>query len=149
MSFGGQAHTSLDVACTSVKSLTAAYHSVIDAYQLKTIDIDIEGAALDNFQAEQRRAAAVAALEQTARTAHRQLSVWLTLPAEPSGLRGNAISVIESMLHDHVSVTGVDITAMDFTQPAAVGTTMLQLVENALRATHAQFASLSPVTAST
>ena len=144
VSFGGQAHTSLDVACTSVKSLTAAYHSVIDAYQLKTIDIDIEGAALDNFQAEQRRAAAVAALEQTARTAHRQLSVWLTLPAEPSGLRGNAISVIESMLHDHVSVTGVDITAMDFTQPAAVGTTMLQLVENALRATHAQLASLYP-----
>ena len=88
VSFGGQAHTSLDVACTSVKSLTAAYQSVISAYQLKTIDIDIEGAALDNFAAEQRRAGAVADLEQTARTAHRQLSVWLTLPAEPSGLEG-------------------------------------------------------------
>jgi len=144
VSFGGQAHTSLDVACTSVKSLTAAYQSVINAYQLKTIDIDIEGAALDNFAAEQRRAGAVADLEQTARTAHRQLSVWLTLPAEPSGLEGDAISVIESMLRDHVSIAGIDIAAMDFTQPPAAGTTMLQLVENALRATRAQLASLFP-----
>ena len=39
-----------------MNSLTAAYQSVINAYQLKTIDIDIEGAALDNFAAEQRRA---------------------------------------------------------------------------------------------
>jgi cellulose synthase/poly-beta-1,6-N-acetylglucosamine synthase-like glycosyltransferase/chitodextrinase len=144
VSFGGQAHTSLDVACTSVTRLTAAYQSVIDAYQLKTIDIDIEGAALDNVTAGQRRAEAVADLEQTARAAHRQLSVWLTLPAEPSGLQHNAISVIESMLHDHVSIAGIDIAAMDFTQPPAAGTTMLQLAENALRATQAQLTSLFP-----
>ena len=144
VSFGGQAHTSLDVACTSVTRLTAAYQSVIDAYQLKTIDIDIEGAALDNVTAGQRRAEAVADLEQTARAAHRQLSVWLTLPAEPSGLQHNAISVIESMLHDHVSIVGIDIAAMDFTQPPAAGTTMLQLAENALRATQAQLTSLFP-----
>jgi cellulose synthase/poly-beta-1,6-N-acetylglucosamine synthase-like glycosyltransferase len=144
VSFGGQAHTSLDVACTSVPALTAAYQSVIDAYQLKTIDLDIESAALDNFSAGQRRVAAVAGLEQAARTAHRQLSVWLTLPVEPSGLRADAISVISSMLRDHVSVTGINVTTMDFTQPPAAGTTMLPLVENALRATQAQLAGLFP-----
>ena len=57
VSFGGQANTSLDVACTSVADLTAAYQSVISAYHLTTIDLDIEGAALDDFGAEQRRAA--------------------------------------------------------------------------------------------
>jgi len=144
VSFGGQAHTSLDVACTSVQNLTAAYQSVIDAYQLKTIDLDIESAALDNFQAGQRRVEAVAGLEQAARKAHRQLSVWLTLPVEPSGLQDDAISVIESMLRDHVSITGINITAMDFTQPPTAGTTMLQLVENALNATNTQLASLFP-----
>jgi chitinase len=144
VSFGGQAHTSLDVACTSVKSLTSAYQSVISAYQLTTVDLDIEGAALSNFAAEQRRAAAVADLEQAARPAHRQLSVWLTLPVEPSGLQDNAISVISSMLRDHVAITGINVMTMDFTHAPAAGSTMLTSVETALNTTHAQLADLFP-----
>ncbi|HEX4256025.1 MAG TPA: glycosyltransferase family 2 protein, partial [Streptosporangiaceae bacterium] len=125
VSFGGQAHTSLDVACTSVASLNAAYQSVISRYQLTTIDLDIEGAALSNFGAEQRRAAAVAQLERAAQQAHRQLAVWLTLPVEPSGLQGNALSVIESMLRAHVSITGINVMTMDFSPVPAAGTSML------------------------
>jgi cellulose synthase/poly-beta-1,6-N-acetylglucosamine synthase-like glycosyltransferase/chitodextrinase len=144
VSFGGQAHTSLDVGCTSVTGLARAYQSVINSYQLTAIDLDIEGAALNNFAAEQRRAAAVADLEQAARAAHRQLSVWLTLPVEPSGLQGNAISVISSMLQDHVSITGINVMTMDFTHAPAAGSTMLTSVESALNATHAQLADLFP-----
>ncbi len=144
VSFGGQAHTSLDVACTSVSSLTSAYQSVISRYHLTAIDLDIEGASLTSFAAEQRRAAAMAALEQAARTAHRQLSVWLTLPVEPSGLQDAGLSVIESMLRDHVSITGINVMTMDFSQPPAAGTTMLASVQAALNATHAQLASLFP-----
>ena len=144
VSFGGQAHTSLDVACTSVGSLTAAYQSVINAYRLTTIDLDVEGAALDNFQAEQRRAAAVANLEQAAQTAHRKLAVWLTLPVEPSGMAGAEISVIESMLRDRVSITGINVMTMDFSQAPAPGSTMLASVESALRATHGQLADIFP-----
>jgi chitinase len=144
VSFGGRASTSLDVACNTVKSLTEAYQSVIDAYQLTAIDLDIEGAALDDFQAGQRRAAAVADLEQAAETAHRPLSVWLTLPVEPSGLQYDALSVIESMLRDRVSIAGINVMTMDFTRPPAAGSTMLQLAETALYATHAQLASLFP-----
>ena len=44
---------------------------MISAYRLTTIDLDIEGAALNNFQAEERRAAAVANLERAAQAAHR------------------------------------------------------------------------------
>jgi cellulose synthase/poly-beta-1,6-N-acetylglucosamine synthase-like glycosyltransferase len=144
VSFGGQAHTSLDVACTSVSSLVAAYQSVISAYQLTAIDLDIEGPALDNFRAEQRRAAAVAGLERAARAAHRKLGVWLTLPVEPSGLQDDAISVVESMLRDRVSITGINVMTMDFAQAPTAGATMLQLVESALRATHGQLAGLFP-----
>jgi chitinase len=144
VSFGGQAHTSLDVACTSVSQLTAAYQAVISKYQLSTIDLDVEGAALTDFGAEERRAAAMASLEQAAAAAHRPLAVWLTLPVEPSGLQDAAISVITSMLQDHVSITGINIMTMDFDRPPAAGSTMLQLVQDALNATHAQLADLFP-----
>ena len=144
VSFGGQAHTSLDVACTSVSGLTSAYQSVISRYKLTAIDLDIEGVSLTSFAAEQRRAAAVAALEQAARTAHRQLSVWLTLPVEPSGLQDAGLSVVESMLRDHVSITGVNVMAMDFSQAPAAGSTMLASVQAALNATHAQLSDLFP-----
>ena len=144
VSFGGQAHTSLDVACPSAASLAHAYQQVIDAYQLTAIDLDIEGPALDNFAAGQRRAAAMADLQQAARTAHRPLSVWLTLPAEPSGLQGNALSVISSMLAARVSISGINIMAMDFSQPPSPGNTMLAQVQAALTATHAQLAGLFP-----
>jgi cellulose synthase/poly-beta-1,6-N-acetylglucosamine synthase-like glycosyltransferase/chitodextrinase len=144
VSFGGQAHTSLDVGCTSVTNLALAYQSVINHYRLTTIDLDIEGAALDNFPAEQRRAAAIAALEQSARSSHRRLSVWLTLPVEPSGLQDDALSVIESMLRDRVAITGINVMTMDFTHPPGPGATMAQLAEEALTATHAQLVSLFP-----
>ncbi len=144
VSFGGQANTSLDVACSSVADLTAAYQSVISAYNLTAIDLDIEGAALDDFAAGQRRAAAVAALEQAARASHRQLAVWLTLPVEPDGLQDDALSVISSMLAAHVSITGINVMTMDFAQAPAAGSSMLTPVQDALNATHAQLADLYP-----
>lgn len=142
VSFGGQANTSLDVACASVPSLVAAYRSVISRYHLTTIDLDIEGAALGDFGAEQRRAEALAQLEQNAQAAHRRLAVWLTLPVEPSGLAGDAISVITSMLAHQVAIAGVNVMTMDFSQPPAAGTTILQLAESALNAAHGQIATL-------
>ncbi|HXP58373.1 MAG TPA: glycosyltransferase family 2 protein, partial [Streptosporangiaceae bacterium] len=144
VSFGGQAHTSLDVACTSTSGLTSAYQTVIDRYHLTTIDLDIEGAALSNFGAEQRRATAIAQLEAAARQQHRQLAVWLTLPVEPSGLQDNALSVIESMLRDHVSITGINVMTMDFSPAPKAGTSLLKLVQQSLQSTHAQLADLYP-----
>ena len=113
---------------------------MISTYHLTTIDLDIEGAALDNFAAEQRRAQAVAALEK----ADPKLSVWLTLPVEPSGLQDNALSVLAAMLRDHVSVAGVNVMTMDFSSAPGQGSTMARLAEAALNATHAQLAALYP-----
>jgi cellulose synthase/poly-beta-1,6-N-acetylglucosamine synthase-like glycosyltransferase/chitodextrinase len=144
VSFGGQAHTSLDVACNSAAQLAQAYQTVISAYHLTTIDLDIEGAALDNFAAEQRRAAAMATLQHAAAAARRPLNIWLTLPVETSGLQDNAISVVESMLRDRVSIAGVNVMTMDFRAPPAPGNTMLDEAEQALTATHAQLAGLLP-----
>jgi len=140
VSFGGQANTSLDMACSTVSQLTAAYQSVISAYNLTAIDLDIEGTALDNAAAEERRAQAIAGLEH----ADPSLQVWLTLPVEPSGLQDDAISVIESMLSDRVSIAGINVMTMDFSTAPAGGGSMLPQVEAALNATHAQLVGLYP-----
>ena len=140
VSFGGQANTSLDVACPTAAALTSAYQSVISAYHLTTIDLDIEGSALDDFAAGQRRAQAIAALQK----ADPKLSVWLTLPVEPAGLQDNALSVIRSMLRERVSITGVNVMTMDFSSPPGTGSTMGRLAEAALNATEGQLATLYP-----
>ena len=144
VSFGGAAHTSLAVSCPSASALMTAYQSVISRYNLTTIDLDIEGPALGNFAAEQRTSAAVAGLERTAQRAHRRLAVWLTLPVEPSGLQDNALSVISAMLSAHAELAGLNVMTMDFNQSPGQGTTMLDLVENALTATHSQIGQLLP-----
>lgn len=143
-SFGGKSHTSLDVACPSVASLTRAYQTVISQYHLSTIDLDVEGSTLDNFQATERRAAAVASLEQTARAQHRKLAVWLTLPVEPDGLQDNALSVVQAMLRARAAITGINIMAMDFGQAPLSGGGMLPEVQSALQATHNQLVTLLP-----
>jgi chitinase len=142
VSFGGQKNTSLAVGCTNQTALTDAFGSVINRYGLNTVDLDVEGTALSNFAANRRLAAAMASIQQT--SGHRHLAVWLTLPVEPSGLQDNALSLISTMLHDHVALAGVNVMTMDFDDPAASAQNMLGAIEQALSTTHRQLASLLP-----
>lgn len=144
VSFGGAAHTSLAVACATPVALARAYQSVIDTYHLRTIDLDVEGAALADVAARERRAQAVRLLERAATRAHRPLEVWLTLPVEPSGLQDNALSVVASMFRARVRLAGINVMAMNFSAPPAPGSTMLDLVEGSLQATEAQLARFLP-----
>ncbi len=138
VSFGGRDNTDLAVACTSVPSLEGAYQSVISYYNLRTIDFDVEGAALLSPVAAERRAVAIAALQASAERHHQLLRIWLTLPVEPDGLAPDAISVIGDMLKERVDVSGINVMAMDFSSPPPGGQTMLDLVERAAGATHKQ-----------
>jgi chitinase len=140
VSFGGAADTSLDVACSTAPALTGAYESVVSGYHLTTIDLDIEGAALDNSAAGPRRAQAIAALQK----ADPKLQVWLTLPTEADGLQDNALSVIREMLAAHVSIAGVNLMTMDFSSAPAAGSSMSQLSEQALTSAAGQLAALYP-----
>lgn len=144
VSFGGARNTSLAIACPSADDLAKAYQSIIDTYDLRAIDLDVEGAALNNFAAEQRRAAAVRILQERATKAHRKIDIWLTLPVEPSGLTGNALSVLTSMLHARVHLAGINVMAMNFTHSPNAGATMLNLVERSLESTASQLGSVLP-----
>ncbi|GIF23979.1 chitinase [Actinoplanes tereljensis] len=64
ISFGGATGIELAQACTSVAALQAEYQAVVTAYNLKYIDLDIEGAATADPTSVARRSQALAALQR-------------------------------------------------------------------------------------
>ena len=114
VSFGGQAGTELAVACADQAALTTAYESVIDRYELTSIDLDLEGASLSDAAATTRRAAAVKSLQEHATASGRTLAVWLTLPVASNGLPAESQAAVAGMLAAGVDVAGVNGMTMDF-----------------------------------
>lgn len=137
VSFGGAVNDELAVACTNQSALTAAYRSVIKRYHSRTVDFDVEGSALSNTQANERRAASIATLQDQSGAGHR-LHVWLTLPVSPSGLSAAATGLVATMLRAGVTIDGVNVMTMDFGGSLAAGQSMLGGTESALTATQKQ-----------
>jgi chitinase len=142
ISFGGAANTELASSCTNVSALTNAYMSVLSRYDVAGVDFDIEGAGLDDSAATLRRAQAVAAVQRKLAGEGRHIAVWLTLPATPTGLTSGGISLVRTMLSQHVVVTGVNVLAMDFEATKAVQQHMLTAVTDAVSRAHGQLMSL-------
>jgi chitinase len=114
VSFGGQAGTELASACTDPAALSKAYSSVVDRYNLTSIDLDIEGASLTDAAAARRRAAAIKNVQDHVAASGRTLAVWLTLPVAPTGLTDDGQAAVEGMLSAGVDVAGVNGMTMDF-----------------------------------
>lgn len=114
VSFGGQRGTELSATCTDPRALRAAYRSVVDRYELTSIDLDLEGTSQGDAAAGARRATAVKAVQDSERAAGRDLSVWLTLPVSPTGLTDQGVAVVASMLSAGVDLAGVNGMTMDF-----------------------------------
>jgi chitinase len=136
VSFGGQANTELALSCTSAAALYGAYHDVVTRYHLTAIDIDIEGAALNDIAATQRRAAAIAKLQRAD-----GVEVWLTLPVARTGLTAAGEQMVAATLAGGVRLAGVNVMTMDFGDLPS-NETMSEAAEQALNAAHAQVRSL-------
>jgi len=119
VSFGGAAGTELAAAATSVASLQAAYQAVIDAYALRRVDFDIEGAWLADAPSVARRSQAIAGLQSAAAAAGRPLDVTFTLPVLPTGLTAAGVALLDSALAAGVDIRCVNIMAMDYGDSAA------------------------------
>jgi hypothetical protein len=119
VSFGGANGQELAQAITNVQTLTSAYQSVINAYNLNAIDFDIEGAAVGDHTSIDRRSQAIAALQKNAAAHGRTLQVWFTLPVLPSGLTSDGLYVVQSALKYGVQITGVNLMTMDYGESAA------------------------------
>jgi hypothetical protein len=110
VSFGGASGTELAQACSSATDLAAAYKKVIDAFDLKKVDFDVEGAAIADKAANDRRSEAVATLQKQVSG----LDVSLTLPVLPSGLTQDGVDLVSGAKAKGVDVSAVNIMAMDY-----------------------------------
>ncbi|WP_405014557.1 chitinase [Kitasatospora sp. NBC_01539] len=113
-SFGGAAGTELGRACTSVSALQAQYKRVVDTLNLTRIDFDIEGSALNDTTANDRRNQALAALQQQYAAAGRRLAVNYTLPVSPTGLLQNSLNLLTNARSRGLDVNLVNIMTMDY-----------------------------------
>ena len=109
VSFGGPQGTELAAAIHNVGDLTNAYRGVIDAYRLHRIDFDIQGEALHDTAAIERRNEAISRLQDEFAARGERLDVWFTLPASPKGLDDAALDLLRSAVRHGVHVDGVNI----------------------------------------
>ena len=138
ISFGGLLNDELAVKCTEVNKLMAAYESVINRYDIDTIDLDLENTGLTNATALARRAEAIANLQEKRNKAGKTLSVWLTLPVAPQGLTKDGTNGIDVMLAKKVDLAGVNVMTMDYGNSREKGQSMLEASISALNETHRQ-----------
>lgn len=136
ISFGGASGIELAQGCGDVTSLTAEYQAVIDAYDLRYIDLDIEGAAVADPASVQRRSQALARLQQ----ANPGLKVSLTLPVLPEGLTADGVGVVRSARDAGVDLDVVNVMAMDYYRDGDYGDFAVQ----AAQSTAGQLRSLYP-----
>lgn len=137
VSFGGQANTELAIACADVDDLLAAYREVVERYDLQAIDLDIEGAALVDAVSNQRRAEAMARLQELT-----DVEVWLTLPVTPAGLTADGLDIVDVTVGAGVELAGVNLMTMNYGESRDEEQSMGDAATSALQSTHEQLARL-------
>jgi chitinase len=119
VSFGGAANQEMAEVLTDKAALKAAYLQVINTYDLKRIDFDIEGGALANKTVIDRRSAVLSEIQADMLKAGKPLEIWLTLPVLPTGLTADGLYAVNSAFKAGVRLGGVNIMAMDYGDSAA------------------------------
>jgi len=127
----GLKNNELAVNCTDSSKLLDAYRTVVDRYNIDTIDLDLEGTGLSDNEAGARRATTIAKLQSERRKQGKQLAVWATLPVTPQGLAENGTSAVDLLLAKHVDLAGVNAMTMDYGSSMESGQSMLKASESA------------------
>ena len=110
VSFGGEGGTELALAETNAAALETKYQLVITQYQLTWLDFDIEGDALHNREANQRRNTVLAALQLK----NPGLIITYTLPVDPEGIPKAAQELLADAKAKGVKVHSANVMTMDF-----------------------------------
>jgi len=142
VSFGGLLNNELSTGCTDPDKLVAAYAEVIDRYNVTTIDLDIEGGNLTDTAAGERRATAIATLQEKRSAADEDLAVWLTLPVSPAGMTEDGTAAVSQMLEAGVDLAGVNLMTMDYGASRTDGDSMAESSIAALQSGHKQLGAL-------
>jgi len=110
VSFGGAFGTELAQACGDVASLQAAYQAVIDRYNARLLDFDIEGAATADQPSITRRNQALVRLK----AANPGLVISYTLPVLPTGLIDTGLNILANAKASGLNPDVINVMAMDY-----------------------------------
>jgi chitinase len=110
VSFGGSLGTKLGVICATPTALAAAYQKVIDAYHLRSIDLDVEGTEINDAAVRQRIISALVIL----RRRDPGLMISVTIAAEPTGPDAAGRDLIMRAAADGLRVDAWTIMPFDF-----------------------------------
>lgn len=142
VSFGGLLNDELAITCSDPIQLAAAYESVVERYDIDTIDLDLENAGLSDLVAAERRAQAIAKLQTKRREDGKNLAVWATIPVAAQGLTEDGINAISVLLNNGVDLAGVNVMTMNYGQSKTEDQSMFEASESALNETHRQLGVL-------
>ena len=147
-SFGGysadQGGTEIADSCRSVPAIARAYESVVTAYGVTHLDMDVEANSLNKPAGIARRSAALRLLQDWAARTHRHVRITFTLGVEPWGLPANCLAILKSAVAQGVRFS-VNIMAFDYYIKASkTGIEMGTAAIQALYGTHRQLGRLYP-----
>jgi exo-1,4-beta-D-glucosaminidase len=139
-SFGGAGGSELALNTPDVGDLEEKYQSVIDNYQSTWMDFDIEGKALSNAAANQRRDDALERLQRK----NPGLKISFTLPVNPTGLEEESLVMLREAKARGLKIESVDIMTMDYGAALSSGKKMGDLAVAASNASHRQTMAIDP-----
>jgi hypothetical protein len=140
VSFGGAGGTELALADKDADTLAADYQLVIQTYHLTWLDFDVEGDALSNTAANQRRNTALAKLQAR----NPALIFTFTLPVDPDGISDDARKMLADARARGVKIKSANVMTMDFGAHFSRGKKMVDVcIASALRA-HEQCHAIDP-----
>jgi len=134
ISFGGASGSELALGCSDAGSLQAAYQAVINKYNVKMLDFDLEGGAVSDQASIDRRNQALKGL----RAANANLVVSFTLPVLPTGLVTSGINILNSVHASGLKVDVINVMAMDYGSANDNGGQMGLSATQAASSTHSQ-----------
>ncbi|WP_413807084.1 chitinase [Streptomyces sp. OE57] len=112
VSFGGWSGNKLGEKCSSASALAGAYQKVIDAYKLKSIDIDIESTEFENATVRQRVIDALKTVKQK----NSGIKVYITFGTTTSGPDSNGKDLVKRGATAGLDVDGWAVMPFDFGQ---------------------------------
>ncbi|GAA3359341.1 chitinase [Streptomyces antimycoticus] len=112
VSFGGWSGNKLGEKCSSASALAGAYQKVIDAYQLKSIDIDIEASEFENATVRQRVVDALKTVKQK----NSGIKVYVTFGTTTTGPDANGKDLVKRGASAGLDVDGWAVMPFDFGQ---------------------------------
>lgn len=143
-SFGGAHGTYLENACPDAASLARALGAFVDQTGISDLDFDVEQGGAMNAATNQKRAAAFKQLQD-----RKGVKVSFTLAAlprdkwgTPGGVTAPSLDVLEAAVQAGVSISHVNLMAMDYGDSYSGGHTMGDLAVSALTDAKAQLQSL-------